>query len=117
MTRATVDLSSVNVPEIAHPIAFCAFAENYDPHETGYVTVCADGKGMSLRWTGVKEEQWSGTWGELRELLEAFREHGKEMRREQAAREAMRAQIALGHEMADDVERQRFASGNVRVIR
>lgn len=105
------------MPEITHPIAFCAFAESHDPHEAGIVTVCADPKGMSMRWTGDKQEQWSGTWGEFRELLEAFRTNGEQTIREMREREVLRAQIALGREMADDIARERFASGIVRMVR
>lgn len=108
--RATVDLSSLNVPELTRPIAFMVFAEDSDPSQTGYVTVCADANGLRMRWPGDKTDEWSGTWNDLRWFMAALRREEAELRQKEAERAALKEQMRLGQEMADDIERERFAS-------
>jgi hypothetical protein len=108
--RATVDLSSLNVPALDRPIAFTVFAHDSDPHDTGVLTVSADTEGLRMRWTGDKVDEWSGTWSDLRWFLQALQRDAAELRRRDAEMEALRAQVALGQEMADDIVRETFAN-------
>lgn len=115
--RATTDLSALTIPELAHPIAFTVYAEDSDPSETGYLTVCADPEGVRIRWVGDKCDEFSGTWAELRWFLAALRREEQEMRQKEAERNALREQMRLGQEMADDIERNKFALGRAQALR
>lgn len=107
--RATIDLASLNVPELDRPIAFSVFANDADPHEIGFLTVCADQKGIRLRWVGEKVDEWTGDWADLRWFLEALARDRQELQQREAEREALRAQVALGEAMAIEREQQLFA--------
>jgi len=118
--RATTDLSSLNIPTLEHPIAFGVFAQDTDPHETGYLTVCADDKGIRLRWAGDKVDEFTGTWAELRWFLAAMQRESADLRRKEQEIGELREQIRLGQEMADDIERAKFSArraAGVQVVR
>lgn len=115
--RATVDLSTIKVPWLEHPIAFQVFAHESDPHECGFLAVCADANGIALRWVGEKNDHWSATWSELRWFIEALKRDGAEIARQQAERAEYKAQMALGQEMADDWVRDQFKTRRTSAVR
>lgn len=114
--RATTDLSSLNIPTLEHPIAFGVFAHDSDPHETGYLTVCADDKGIRLRWAGDKADEYSSSWAEFRWFLAAMRREEAELRRKEQERAELREQVRLGQEMADDIERAKFSTRRTAAV-
>jgi hypothetical protein len=115
--RANVDLSSISIPWLEHPIAFQVFSKDSDPHECGFLAVCADTNGIALRWVGEKNDHWCATWSELRWYIEALRRDGAEIARQQAERAEHIAQMALGQEMADDLVRDQFKTRRTSAVR
>ena len=97
--------------------AFRVFADDSDPHETGYLDVLLSPKGFRVGWTGGPPD-WCGTWKEFRDIVGLLAEREQIERDIQEARDErdmVTAQLGLKRRQLHEARRRlRIATSATR---